>query len=110
MLPSVWLSVQRRDGCLSQSNCTDSTLLSVLTPPAIVRHLPVLALTSITSLLTGAPNVTAVAPESSTRANTPGATSPVGAGRKTVMMSLLFRNIRVYAGTQVVEAGRCSKL
>src|SRR5262249_48227947 len=45
------------------------TLLAVLTPPAIVRHLPVWALTSITSLTTGAAFVTPPAVYNSPRAN-----------------------------------------
>jgi len=48
--PAISFSVQRRDGWLSQSNCTDLTLLASLVPPAIVTHLPVWALTSISSL------------------------------------------------------------
>src|SRR6185503_6882733 len=46
-LPVTSLSLQVRDGSPSHSNCTASTLFSVLTPPAIVRHLAVFALTSI---------------------------------------------------------------
>jgi hypothetical protein len=38
---SFSLIVQVRDGWLSQSYCRAVTLFSVLTPPAIVRHLPV---------------------------------------------------------------------
>jgi len=49
---SFSLIVQRRDRSVSQLNCKAGTLLSVLTPPAIVRHLPVLAFTSISSLAT----------------------------------------------------------
>nr|WP_232668107.1 hypothetical protein [Pseudonocardia sp. TRM90224] len=32
------LIAQRRDGSVSQLNCSASTLFSVLTPPAMVRH------------------------------------------------------------------------
>ena len=38
---SFSLMVQRRDRSVSQLNCRARTLLSVLTPPAIVRHFPV---------------------------------------------------------------------
>src|SRR5689334_5534703 len=87
--PPISRSVQRRDGWLSQSNCTVGTLLSTLTPPAMVRHLPVLPLTSITSLRTGVACVTA-APltQKSPRTNTPDASTPVRARLKVVMMSL----------------------
>ena len=86
--PLSWDSAaQRRDGWLSQSNWTVCTLLSTLTPPAMVRHLPVLPLTSITSLRTGVACVTA-APltQKSPRTNTPDASTP--ARLKVVMMSL----------------------
>ena len=43
---AISFSCQRREGSLSQSNCTDSMLFSVLTSLAIVTHLACLALTS----------------------------------------------------------------
>src|SRR6266851_9115807 len=94
LLPDRSASIQRRDGSRSQSNCTDSTLLSVLSPPAIVAHLPVLALMSMTSLLTGAAYVAEPEAQNSPRTSAAGAARRAAARRIVDMMSLHLRGQR----------------